>query len=246
MNTKTTAPAAQSPAAGTGMENSATIGATASDTKATATAGDASLKPPEPGSDLYKQNIEQQNAQIAEAEKQQKEAAKLNTEKTVVAPKEVAPVPHKSLAATLAAKYKEVQENPNAQPLSAAETVVDPFALGKAVMDNPNHPADLDKLDKGSAVILASGALDPGVPMPTAELGGNYAAPGEPFSLLEKLSSIDAPRGAYVAGRLPYLILKTGAKVHPTNGYFVPRSEEEYEMLEHFANQQNGLVDRVE
>ncbi len=120
-----------------------------------------------------------------------------------------------SLAAKLAAQHALLKADPNAAPLTAAESTLDPFALNTAT-----GPVT------GAAEVFAN--------------------PGEPFSAAPDFSHVEAPRGSFLAQRLPYLILANGAKVMPTDGYFEPKSQEEFDMLEYFAKQNNGLVELVE
>jgi hypothetical protein len=140
-----------------------------------------------------------------------KEAA-MNAEEALRKVAAATPVRQNSLAALMSAKANELKTNPNAPPLSAAETTLDPLALSslqKAALDTSGYNPD-------------------------------------PFRPTILRRHVEAPPGSYLALRLPYLILKTGAKVQPTDGYFIPRSQEEYDMLEHFAKQENGLVEVVQ
>lgn len=57
--------------------------------------------------------------------------------------------------------------------------------------------------------------------------------------------AIEVPKGAYLALRQQYLIMADGTKVYPANGYFVPASQEQYDMLEYFDAKQQGLVELV-
>ena len=57
---------------------------------------------------------------------------------------------------------------------------------------------------------------------------------------------IVAPKGSYLAKRQTKLILASGASVFPTNGFYIPKSQEELDLLEYFNAQQAGLVERVE
>jgi hypothetical protein len=224
----------------TGVENSATLGQTGPDTTATAGPGDSGLTPPAVGSDVYNQNIEKQNADIEQEKKAEADSHKNDTTATA----KPANVPRTSLAATLAAKAAELKSNPDAPPLVAADTVVDPFAVGRAILDTPGHPSDLDKLDKGSAALIASAALDVDPSTATSELPANFAAPGEPFSGPVPVSSLEAPSGSFIAPRIPYLVLRNGSKVAPTNGFYVAQSQEEHDMLVHFVN--TGMATFVE
>lgn len=56
----------------------------------------------------------------------------------------------------------------------------------------------------------------------------------------------EAPSGSFIAHRLPMIVLKSGQAVKPTNGYYMPKSQEELEMLEYYNNLNLGLVTFVE
>lgn len=57
----------------------------------------------------------------------------------------------------------------------------------------------------------------------------------------EVVPPVEVPEGAYVSIRLRQFFLSDGSKVEHTNGYFVPKSEEEYQMLEHYVSK--GVVE---
>lgn len=48
----------------------------------------------------------------------------------------------------------------------------------------------------------------------------------------------------YKAIRLHQFVLASGVKISPVNGYYVPRSKEEYELLEYYADRP-GLLERI-
>lgn len=63
---------------------------------------------------------------------------------------------------------------------------------------------------------------------------------------LEAMKSLpEAPPGSYRALRQHQLILESGKAVFPTNGFYVPTSQEEYDLLEYFDQLNQGLVEKV-
>lgn len=61
----------------------------------------------------------------------------------------------------------------------------------------------------------------------------------------EKAPELAAPtEDCYKVIRLHQLVLASGAKVSPVNGYYVAQSQEEYELLEYYADKP-GLLERV-
>lgn len=59
-------------------------------------------------------------------------------------------------------------------------------------------------------------------------------------------SMVEAPKGSYIALKLHSMITKNGARVLPTNGYYIAANEEESELLKYYDKLQTGLVQYVE
>lgn len=63
---------------------------------------------------------------------------------------------------------------------------------------------------------------------------------------LEAMKNLEeAPPGSYLAQDQHQLILATGKTVKPTNGFYIPTTQEEYDMLEYFDSLNCGLVQKV-
>lgn len=54
--------------------------------------------------------------------------------------------------------------------------------------------------------------------------------------------SMEAPEGGYKALRLKQFFLSSGKKVSPVNGYYVPNSQEEEDMLKDYVMRGDGML----
>lgn len=54
-----------------------------------------------------------------------------------------------------------------------------------------------------------------------------------------------APPGSFIAQRLNFLVTRDGNKVLPTNGFFIPQTQEQFDMLNYYKDLNTGLVEQV-
>lgn len=80
-------------------------------------------------------------------------------------------------------------------------------------------------------------------PLSAAEADLDRLAIASQLQAMQNLE--EAPPGAFIAQRLNHLITKDGNKVMPTNGFFIPQTQEQYEMLMYYAGLNTGLTEQV-